>query len=86
MIVTISGSSKYGAEGLRIGAGESRDMIQLPASLVPSSSCTIGAPGASASLMSVTAGRGSQSTCTSSAASLAWARVSATTTATGSPT
>ena len=50
------------------------------------SSCTEAHPSATALFMSTTAGNTSNSTLIFSAASLAWPRVSAMTTATGSPT
>ena len=58
----------------------------LNATLPGAPSWSFGAPGAAALSVTVTAGSGSQSTCTFSAASTAASWLSAMTTATGSPT
>ena len=77
-------SSTTCAEAARAASTSPRRKPHASSRLPPS--CTAGAPGARAASGSVTGSRGSRETLTSSAARRAWKRVSATTTASTSPT
>ena len=76
----------WAAPASAVSTASGSPCCQSKARLAGTSSCTRGLPGSAAVSVSTTAGSDLYSTATSSAASLAWVRVSATTNATWSPT